>query len=114
MHECAVLFSFKGESHAKSKRALVQGLFQELNRGLSLVAYLVGLDSHPHFVSYSNKEESSVGAVDRDLSDLLIEALCVEFFPYRADSSFPGLAGLESVVQLALQNNDILLSGWCG
>jgi hypothetical protein len=75
-HECL--------SHSVGNGALVQGL--------------VSLNSHLNFISYSDKKESSFGAIDGDLSDQLIEALGVEFFSDWADTSVSGLSALEFVI----------------
>ena len=46
---------------------------------------------HSEFISYTDKEISSLTAVDGNLSDQLIKALGVQFFSYGTNATIAGL-----------------------
>ena len=84
LHIVLLLLSHEGFAHAVGDRTFVERL--------------VGLDGHLDFVTHTHKQESAFGALDRNLTDQLVEALGVEFFSNRADASLSCLAGLQPFV----------------
>ena len=75
---------------------------------------LVSLDGHFNLISDSDKEESSLGTLNSDLTDQFVEALSEEFFTDGADPGFSRLSALEQLVQFVLQidNVDLGSRGW--
>ena len=72
-----------------------------------LVQRLVGLHSHLDLVADSHQQEASLGAVDGDLADELIEALRVQLLANGADASLAGLSSLQGFVEAVLELNNI-------
>lgn len=77
LHFSFALFRLERLPHTVSNWALVQSL--------------VSLYSHLDFVTYPDKKESSLGAINRNLPDYLIEWLRVQFLTNWANTRFPGL-----------------------
>ena len=48
----------------------------------------VSFDRHLHLVAHVSQEKASFRAVDRHLTDELVEALTIEFFPNRTNPCF--------------------------
>ena len=88
-----VLFSLHGLAHTVGNRALVKGL--------------VGLDGHLDLVTHTHQKETTLRTLDRDLADQLVEALGVELFTDGADASLASLAGLETLVQIVLEVDNV-------
>ena len=76
--------------------------FSHPKRNRRLVQTLIRHDRLLDLVSDPDEEESSLGAVDCDLSDELVEALGVELFSDGADAGFSGLSALDSLFELFL------------
>ena len=72
-----------------------------------LVQRLVGLHGHLDLVADSHQQEASLGAVDGDLTDELIEALRVQLLANGADASLAGLSSLQGFVEAVLELNNI-------
>ena len=53
-------------------------------------------------ISDSDKEKSTLGTVDGDLSDQFIKALRVQLFSDGADTGLPGLSLLQSLIEFLL------------
>ena len=78
LHFVFLLLSHQGFAHTVSDGALVKSL--------------VSLNSHADFISNTDQQESTLSAVNSDLTDQLIEALGVQLFTDRADTSLSGLS----------------------
>lgn len=50
------------------------------------------------FISYSNQKKASLGTVDSDLSDKLVETLLEEGFAHRTDAVVTGLGLFEALI----------------
>ena len=88
-HLVLLLLSHKSFAHSVCNAAFVERL--------------VCLDSHSNFIAHSDQKESSLGAVNSDLTDKLIEALGIELLTNRTDTSLSGLTGTEPLVELFLE-----------
>lgn len=77
-----------------------------------LIEILVSLNGHADLVAHSHEQEAPLSAVDRDLTDELIEALAEELFADWANSSLTGHLRLEEVVEARLQRDHIRLRRW--
>ena len=93
LHLSLALLSLQRLAHAK--------------RNCTFVKRLVSLNNHLDFVANTNKEETALGAVNSDLPNKLIEALCVQFFSDRADSCITCLSLLSLAVEVLLQVDHI-------
>ena len=78
LHFVLLLLSHQGLTHSIGDGGLVKGL--------------VSLDGHADFISDTNEEESTLSAVDSDLTNELIKALGVQLFTNGADTSLSGLS----------------------
>ena len=110
MHFSLLLFGLKGFPHPEGDAGLVEGL--------------IGLDGHPDlipdshywknekfFIEKVTKQKASLGTVDGDLPDQLIEALGVELLSLGADSGLPGLSSLQLVLKGGPELDDFGLGG---
>ncbi len=75
---------------------------------LPLVQRLVGRNRHFDLVSDSVQQQSSLGTVDRDLADDLVEALGIELLPNRTDAVVAGLALRELLLQFLSQGYHVV------
>lgn len=91
------LLSLHGLAHTVGNRGLVQSLVRQ--------------DRHFNFVANAHKQEASFCAVDGHLSDNFVKALGVEVFSDRADARFSGLALLQLLVELLLEDADVQAGG---
>lgn len=66
----------------------------------AFVQVFIGFDLISVLVSNSDQKETSLPAVDGNLSDDFIETLVVQFLPDRTKANFPGLFWNQSLVQL--------------
>ena len=73
----------------------------------TLVQCLVCLNGHLDLVSDAHEEEATLGAVDGDLSDELIEDLREELFTEWADASLASRLFLKSIIEILLQVDHI-------
>ena len=67
-------------------------------RDATLVKRLVGCDGHASLVPNTEQQQTSLGTVDGDLSNQLIETLGVELFADGTNTCLTCLTGLELVV----------------
>ena len=93
LHLILLLLSHESLSHSISNGTFVQ--------------CLVCLDCHLYLVSDSDQQESSLCAVDGDLSDEFVEALRVQLLPHGADSCFPRLPSLQPLLQFVLEGDHV-------
>ena len=96
-------FIFLLLGHQSFSHAISDGRFVEC---------LISLNSHFYFVSDSDQEESSFGAVNSDLPDQLVEALGVKLLSDWADAGLSGLSGLKFLVEVVLEVDHIHSGGW--
>lgn len=78
----------------------------------TLVESLVSSDRHLEFVSDSKKKDTSLWAVDGDLSNNLIETLRMKFLSNRTDAGLPRLSSQYSFIKQFLQISDVLPLSW--
>jgi len=81
----------------------LHGLAHTVGDG-GLVERLVRQDRHFNFVAHAHQKEAALSAVDGHLPDNLVETLCVQVFPNRANARLTGLALLQLLVELLLED----------
>mgnify|MGYP007004450388 FL=1 len=87
-HLSFALFCLEGFTHSVGDGTLVQSL-ERLYR-------------HFYFVPHTHQQKASLGAVNCNLPNYLIEALRVQLFSDRADTRFPCLPLLQLFVEFIL------------
>ena len=75
-----------------------------------IVKALVRCQLLSELVAHSDEEEASLGAVDCDLSDHLVEALLIQRLSHGTDAAVPCLALLQPLIEQVLQEGNVYRS----